>query len=96
MSVIGISTCPCFLHRLCWTLWALGSCKQLTPSITLLFSLSHVNLVPVFAQVSWAWQWLCCLSLVQSFNGNLFYALLSLRGGGEWWLRGKRSLSTYR
>ena len=37
-----------------------------------------------FAQVSWAWQWLCCLSLVQTFNGSLFYALLSLQGGGKW------------
>lgn len=93
--MIGISTCPCFLHPA--LLDAVGSwLLQLTPSIILLFSLSHVNLVPLFAQVSWAWQWLCCLSPVQSFNGNLFYALLSLRGGGEWWLRGKRSLSTYR
>lgn len=50
-----------------------------------------MNLVPFFffffffAQVSWAWQWLCRLSLVELFNGNLFYAVLSLQGGGEWW-----------
>lgn len=52
---------------------------KLTPSI-ILTSPPHpsVNLVLFFAQVSWVWQWLCRLSLVQLFNGNLFYALLSL------------------
>lgn len=60
---------------------------QLTPSIILvvLFFPPCESCPFFFVQVSWAWQWLCRLSLVQLFSGNLFYALLSLRGGGEWW-----------